>query len=647
MNTHEEYLTEKIFDTTSNGGTGTNLSPYVEAYIFKIIENLNSIYGKNTENCIRVALKGQNAIQKNVNLKLKYEKGSLASFLKKIKLHTTTYELTVHVNPFFNQTDYQSVFNNVCYNLLNSGYRIMYGKSLEEYIENLKFKTEEENFTLWKMPVQCKISNHGLKFWLPDSEQIRSEYEEYFGFWQQNQQEYFSSKHTGVIFTLDTSKKREAHFTLKIPFISDKNFKIYYATLLKIDIPTYDFKHSRPIMWRELSKSTKQYTPYEYYISSFLYNTIDTNKENLRTLLKLLNIYHDSLNIGTMKRLSGIPKTEVLLYDDGQREQLIADLTKKLYVRKGDLVKLNTSHIKHLSILLAKNYAQILQNEKYKIIISLYVEHHLNLEHPNMDDLEIQLSLLFDKDIYKYLVAFSQQYILVDMLNFIGEWNEDHRNFVSIRRSFLIPKLSKIENWYRYDLNYSYVFEYNFVFFGNKREELNSDLMKILYNVPFSHIPEKYNVKIVAASEEDLRGEDDAIISGFLVEETTSYLYVFAILLINHVQILHRIPVRIIKIKYVESKPEYKHQMQIVNYNTKNVLVSNQDLLIESVSEAHSVCKLIECMMYLQSLNDENIDYKIRSSQKINSNKINNFLTYGNLFNKTLNEVIDNVYSIF
>ena len=114
-----------------------NIIPYLEAYTSKIYENLNSIYGSKTAGCFRIALKGQNAIKKQINIKRKFEKGSLGGFLKTIKLDTIQYQMTIHINPNFNQADYQKVIYNICKNLFNSGYRIISGDSLNDFLQTL------------------------------------------------------------------------------------------------------------------------------------------------------------------------------------------------------------------------------------------------------------------------------------------------------------------------------------------------------------------------------------------------------------------------------------------------------------------------------------------------------------------------------
>ena len=378
------------------------LIPYIEAYISKICQNLDTIYERNREKCFRYAVKGQNSIQKNVELSSKNANPVLKKFLQTIKLPTISYEMTIHINPGFNRIDYNCVLKKICDNIFNSGYRILHGQTLKNFILNNDKMTIDN--MLWPSPSIVKQSTDKNFLWVPEDDIKSSDYDVFFEFWERTKSlkgfNYESTREDNISFTFDLSLKNKYIFTLELPYIEKCEYPIQTKSkiLLQIDIPTFEYKHSRSIMWRELGNSVL----YKNILwSNFLYNTIDTNKPNLSILLKLLNVYHESLNIFTMNRLSGIPKTEVLLFENGERNEMTRWLKSKIYVSDDILKKFNNKQLKHLVVLLQKYISQ-LANDKCKIIISLYID----ANNQDINQLEIDLDIIFNKFLYNYILFF-------------------------------------------------------------------------------------------------------------------------------------------------------------------------------------------------------------------------------------------------
>lgn len=611
--------------------------PYLEAYTSKIYENLCTIYGSKTSECFRFALKGQNSIKKQIKEKQKIEKGSLGGFLKTIKLNSIQYQSIIQINPNFNQVDYQIVMDKVCQNLFNSGYRIISGKSLQDFLDTL----DDEELEFWPAPSLYNSEKDELP---PDTTTKKYDNPEtYFGFWEEIADgHYVSSDHYPVRFVLDRSKRKNVTFMLDIPYLSNQNIKS--ITVIKIEIPTFENKFSRQMLWRELSdnKVWMQLHPKRYPVANFLYNTVDTNKDNLKVLLQLLSVYHESLNIFTMQRLSGIPRMQVLLYEDGQRDSLVKKIVRWLYIKEELLLKLDTSQINHLAILIQKNYLTALKNEKFKIIISLHISSYLNnenIEEDCIDQIEMNLKLLFSADIYNYLIKFSEVYLLKNIIKFLGE------NII-IRRSFLIPKLCNKNYWLTLGFNYSQVYEYNIVSFDENGQHNITELLKILQDADFSEINECFNAKLVPAEKDDIKSDTDYIKNHFLISHNKEHIEIYVILLINHVQKLYRKPIRIIKMKTIDTLPP--KNIDYVAYNTKSISISNQNPLLETVVESKDIPSLVESLLFIKSLNSDQIDYKIRQNivQEVKYKKIDDIVTYNNLCVKSWDNLVQDIENI-
>ena len=217
-----------------------------------------------------------------------------------------------------------------------------------------------KNLILWTMPCVVEQDPNKKALWESKHESICTDYDLFFGFWEEEVLKnskndtisVFSSTIEKMIrFNFNIANKNKYVFTLDLTYLYLPTNTIHTSTLLKIEIPTYKNQHSRPIIWRELENSIRYKN---IPISNVLYNTIDTNKENLRILLKLLNVYHESLNIFTMQRLSGIPHTEVLLYENGQKENLIKWITTWTHVDEKILNEYNVKQLKHMTTILQK-----------------------------------------------------------------------------------------------------------------------------------------------------------------------------------------------------------------------------------------------------------------------------------------------------
>ena len=615
-------LTEYLFQQPS-------LVPYVESYVSKICENLDTVYPKQRSECFRFALKGQNAIKYNTDSLYASSKGSLKQFLKTIKLPLISYEMVININPRFNQVDYERVLIHICENIFNSGYRILHGKSIENFIKKNPEKfVPDKKLTVWESPCMLRQKPKQKHLWLSKNESVCTSYNSFFGFWEETDTNTFlSTKETCVQFTLDTSRKKTYIFTLDVTYLHIPSNEIRYGTLLKIEIPTYQNKHSRPIMWRELNDTTFHGN---IPISNFLYNTIDTNKPNLRILLKLLNVYHESLNIFTMERLSGIPRTQVLLYENGQRDDLLSWLKKWTYADESILIKYDTNHLKQLAVILQKKYTSHLYNEKYKIIISLYIDGNSD----SIDQLEISLDLLFNKSMYYYFLRFVKQNVNHIIFQFIR-----HTKQIISRRSFLIPKLMFSNYWNNTEINYPQVYEYNMIYFGNKKEEVTRDLLDRLSTINFDQIQESYNCKIVPAMKSDIiKGEK--LSHNFLYKEEKNYIIIYFVLLVNHVQKLYRIPIQLIKLKFVPG--DMPSETQKLHYNSQDIFISDQDVFLETLVETSSLSEVVNSLLFMQTLTSDKIDYKIRHKviPDLKIKNIDEIITYKNMKNSSLNEIL-------
>ena len=252
----------------------------------------------------------------------------------------------------------------------------------------------------------------------------------------------------------------------------------------------------------------------------------------------------------------------------------------------------------------------------------------------DIDQLEIDLDLLFNKILYKYFLCFIKQ----NINNIIFKFLRYNDNIVS-RRSFLIPKLVSWNYWSNMEINYSQVYEYNMIYFGQNREQLIKDLLHRLSEVNFDKIKESYNCKIVPAIESDLRS-GERISKNFLVRENNNIITVSFMLLVNHVQTLYRMPVQFIKLKFLDKK--IPNEIQTLNYNSQTIFISNQDVFLETLVEADNLSEVVSTLLFMKTLDTEHIDYKVRQQivPNVRAQNINDIITYQNFKEHSLDEIL-------
>ena len=622
------------------------LIPYIETYIDKICQNLDTIYPQKTSKCFRYALKGQNGLNKCIQKLVKTEPLVLQKTLKTIRLPITNYEMTININPQFNVIDYSRVLQKVCDNIFNSAYRILYGKTLENVI--LKNNLCENGYKLCKASSILRQKSDKPNLWCPENnDNLCQDYEDFFGVWEEVDykrcEQYISEKDSHVRFIFDVGRENNYIFTLEIPYVKKEETpptRVYSALLLKIEIPTFYNQNSRPMMWRELGNSIYQ-GKNKIELANFLYNTIDTDKKNLPILVRLLNMYHESLNIFTIQRLSGIPEIKVLIFENGERDKLMEWLRKWTYCELKEIKKYDNQQLKHLVVILQKKYYNILTDEKYKIIISMYIE---QIKNKNIDQLEIDLDILFNKILYKYLINFVKYNIQIPIFKFL---RENHP--IVNRRGFLIPKMisfDQYKQWIDVEINFKQVYEYNMIYFGNNENKIIDNLKNTLENIDLTHIKESFNHKIVPALKEDCQEKNESICGQFLLVKHHNCVIIYLILLVNHVQKLYRMPIKIIKLKF--SDTDIPSKTKIMNFNSQDLIISNQDVFLETLNETNSQTEMISSLLFMKTLNSPCIDYKIRQEiiPDIRSDDLDKIITYKNIQRFSREEILEKLQSL-
>ena len=643
------FSTLPVLLTRSTPTRTTSIERCTDAYINKICLNLDSIYEvKNKNTCFRYALKGHNAIHETIltEIQKKNNPGVLTDFLKSIKLKSIILqELTIHINPKFNHSDYNRVLTDICANLFNSAYRILQGKTLENIVPlQYSLLSNVIKQPSWDVPGKFNCEN------------LDTNYGKLFGFWEKCEpslsapfpatttgkgaekstgiEEYHSYNQKVIRFVFDLTNKNNYIISLETapPRGGGGGTTAVggYETLLKIDIPTFSNKYSRYTMWKELGNLLYiRGLP----VSGFIYNTIDTSKNNLLILIKLLSVYHQSLNIFTMERLSGIPDTQVLLFENGHKEDLLKWLQRHTYVTSAD--KYTNKQLKHIVDILQKKYMHQLQDDKCKIIISMSIEDASRGEkNKGIDQLEIDLDLIFNKDLYLYLLHFVKTKITTLIFKFTGM----HTTSIVNRKCFLVSKLIPSSVFDCHLVNYNTAYEHNMIYFGSGN--IVKELLTIL-KVDFKTIQENYNHKIVAATDDDAPSKYEYVSNGFLVDASRpGEVCVYTILLVNHIQVLYRMPIRIIKLKFIDS--DMPADIQKLTYHSQEINISNQDVFLETLVETNSPVDIFRTLLFMKSLNSNKINYNIRQDiiPALKEDTINQMLTYQNVKHATREDIL-------
>ena len=129
----------------------------------------------------------------------------------------------------------------------------------------------------------------------------------------------------------------------------------------------------------------------------------------------------------------------------------------------------------------------------------------------------------------------------------------------------------------------------------------------------------------------------------FLYKEEKNYIIIYFILLVNHVQKLYRIPVQLIKLKFVPD--DMPNETQKLHYNSQDIFISNQDVFLETLVETSSLPEVVNSLLFMQTLTSDKIDYKIRHKviPNMKIKNIDEIITYKNMKNSSLNKILKNL----
>ena len=195
-------------------------------------------------------------------------------------------------------------------------------------------------------------------------------------------------------------------------------------------------------------------------------------------------------------------------------------------------------------------------------------------------------------------------------------------------------------------INCKEVYEYNLIYFGLEKQKIIDNLFEELSNINFDIIKESYNHKIVPAINEDIQEKNESIQSKFLVVTYSDFIVIYYILLVNHVQKLYRMPIKLIKLKFI--KQELPQNVHTLNYNIQDITILDQDIFLETLVETNTSTDILSSLLFMKTLNSELIDYKIRQNiiPEFREEKLSKLLTYENIKCNSKNDILSQLENI-
>lgn len=406
----------------------------VQSYITKICRELETVYDTKRQ-IVRTGVKGVNALVSTFAYEKTHHDSKLVrDFLSGVKLeHSFPYRVTVTINPILNPADHEVVSREVMEKLFNIGYRIQSGGTMENVYEKEGYRTSSEVVVDGKFP------------WNPSDFGLHVDYREHFKFWEvMDDGEYISSSESTTPFVLNMKTRS---FVLNKSRLEDG--KPLLTPLVIVDLP----RTSRA-MWREMGKSVHGYG---MPVTTFLYNIMDADKDNLGLLLKLAAMYRESIDIATMKRLTNIPVLRTSIYTDANRGDAEKVVGKYMPPDKMKNIKSNDL------VLLSKTL------ECYTHIDASKIQKVLVQKKFSLDDAEIRLMIAFNEDVKKYIARCTSRDAIdlesLDNYKLVAAADEDERDgfvregnvLTKNKHTYSVLLVNHVQRLYRYPVKISVI----------------------------------------------------------------------------------------------------------------------------------------------------------------------------------------------